>query len=463
PDYQSKSTNLALNKSLGYIPGATTPLGPLYIAAVLKKAGHEVNFIDGIFHTWEETEKKIRDESPEIVGISVTAFGAEKTKRLTGLIKKSNPNIFTIIGGPYPDAVQEKCLEEDSNLDAVSVGDGEYNMRDLCYALENKRDLSGVKGIIWRETPCKIVKNSPRPFIEDLDELPFPARELVDVKKYSPAIGHYKKLPNAGIIASRGCKGQCIFCHTRIFKDLYTRFRKPGYVVEEMAELIEKYGIKDFLFWDNNLTEDRDRIVTLCEEIIRRKFNIVWSGGTRADTIDKEIIAIMKRSGCWKLLVGIESGTQKSLDILNKGETLEQIEKVVCWIKAAGISVFATFIFGIPGETYNDALRTIEFAKKLDPDIAKFFTLSCNPGSIMSEKVHEYGNMPVTSHAQSFHAAGFVPYTMTRNELEEVLTRAYKEFYMRPSFIIKRALNIRNIEDLKQNIRGFLAFRQAEC
>ncbi len=460
PEYQAKPSKLALNNNIGLIPGATTPLGPLYIAAVLKKAGHDVKLIDGIFNSWEEMEKAVKNEQPQVAGISVTSFGFERTKRLTALIKKINPDIFTIIGGPFPDAMQEKCLEEDSNLDAVSIGDGEYNMRDLCNVIENNRNLSEVKGIIWRDVTGKIIKNPSSPFIENLDELPFPARELVEVKRYSPAIGHYKKLPNATIIGSRGCKGQCMFCHTKIFPDIYTRFRKPEYVVDEMEELIKKYGIKDFLFWDNNLTEDKERIMKLCENIIRRKLNIVWSGNTRADSIEPEIIKAMKRSGCWKLLIGVESGNQRSLDILNKGETVEQIEKAVGWIKKANINVFATFIFGIPGETYQDALKTIDLALKLEPDVAKFFTLSINPGSLLSKRVNEYGTMSTTSYAQCFQGEGFVPYTMTNEELHKVIAKAYRKFYMRPYFILRRLMKIRSIEDLKQNMRGFFAFSQ---
>ncbi|MBI5207909.1 MAG: cobalamin B12-binding domain-containing protein [Candidatus Firestonebacteria bacterium] len=458
PDYQAKPSKLALNKNIGLIPGATTPLGPLYIAAVLKNAGHDVKLIDGIFYSWEDVEKAVKNERPQVAGISVTAFGFDRTMRLTALIKNINPKIHTIIGGPFPDAMQEKCLEEDPNLDAVSIGDGEYIMRDFCNAIENCNDLSKVKGIIWRDGTGKIIKNPPCSFIENLDELPFPARELVEVKRYSPAIGHYKKLPNATIIGSRGCKGQCIFCHTKIFPGLYTRFRRPELVVDEMEELIKKYDIKDFLFWDNNITEDKERTVKFCEDIIKRKLNIVWSGNTRADSIDKNLAILMKKSGCWKLLIGVESGTQKSLDILNKGETVEQIEKAVGWIKKAGIDVFATFIFGIPGETYQDALKTIDLAIKLEPDVAKFFTLSINPGSIISTKFQEYGTMDTTSYAQCFQGEGFVPYSMSREELHKVIAKAYRRFYMRPYFILRRISKIRSIEDIKQNMRGFLAF-----
>lgn len=458
PDRQAEHSRL-LKRKFGLVPGATTPLGLLYIAGVLIRDGHNVIIADGVFFSWEEMTGIIKTERPDIIGISVTAFAWERTRRLISVIKKTDPKIYTIIGGPLPDALKEECLEEEKLLDAVSVGDGEYNMRDLCRTLDEKKSPSSVKGIIWKDEQGVIIKNPPRPFIRDLDELPYPARELVDLNKYSPAIGHYKKLPNATIIASRGCKGECIFCHTKIFPGLRTRFRDPLKVVEEMVDIKKKYGVKDFLFWDNNLTENRDWIMSLCEEIINMDLDIVWSGNTRADSIDEEIISVMKRSGCWKLLLGVESGSQKSLDILNKGENIEQIENAVAMIKKAGITVFATFIFGIPGETYEEALETIDFAIKLDPDVAKFFTLSCNPGTFLYSHAHEYGNLIPGSESQSFHSAGFVPHTMTREELQELLHTAYRRFYLRPHYIIRRALKVRSTEDLRQNIRGFLAFR----
>jgi radical SAM superfamily enzyme YgiQ (UPF0313 family) len=446
-----------MDKGFGLVPGATEPLGLLYIASFLKKGGHEVWVIDSIFSSTEDTIRFIRDKDPGILGVTIISFSWERAKVFLSEIKHNFPGLLTIVGGPFPTAWQEKCLQESPHIDFACIGEGEHIMRQLCGCLENGGEPGKIKGLIWRDKSGTVIKNEYAPLLEDLDELPFPQRSLVDMGRYSPSIGFYKRLPNATIVGSRGCSHSCLFCHTQTLGPK-VRYRSPGNVVDEMQEVIERHKVRDILFWDNNLTENRHRIFQICQEILGRNIKIAWSGNTRADTADEQTLRIMKKAGCRRLLMGIESGVQKNLDILRKGETIGQIEHAVSLCKKLNIEIFATFIFGIPGETYEEGLQTIEFACRLNPEYAKFFTLACHPGTELFRDIEKYGVMSSFTAAQSHQNAGFIPYTMKKNDVEKLLNMAYRGFYLRPKYIFMKILKIRSIEDLRQNIRGLAAF-----
>jgi radical SAM superfamily enzyme YgiQ (UPF0313 family) len=455
PSYMARKTKI--DKGFGLVPGVTEPLGLLYIASLLKNDGHRVWVIDSIFSSTKDLIKFVYEKEPALLGITVMSFSWEKAKAFLFKIKQHFPGLLTIVGGPFPTAWQERCLQECPSVDFVCIGEGEYVMQQLCSCLEGKRDLNKIKGLVWRNKSGRIINNGYAAPIENLDELPFPARELIDIRKYIPSIGYYKRLPNAAIVGSRGCSYNCLFCHTQTMGSR-TRYRGPINVMDEIKELINKYKVKDILFWDNNLTENKERIHLLCQEILRARIKIAWSGNTRADTVDAEILRMMKKSGCRRLLLGVESGVQKNLDVLRKKETLSQIKNTVRLCKSIGIEIFATFIFGIPGETYDEALRTIKFACRLNPEYAKFFTLGCHPGTDLYKNLKQYGTIWSFKDAQSHNNAGFVPFTMEREELKELLDLAYRRFYLRRRYILMKISKIRSIEDLQQDIRGFLAF-----
>ncbi|MGD9015528.1 MAG: radical SAM protein, partial [Candidatus Omnitrophota bacterium] len=292
---------------------------------------------------------------------------------------------------------------------------------------------------------------------ENLDKLPFPARELIDLKRYCPSIGFYKRLPNATIVGSRGCNYNCLFCHTQTM-GRKVRYRSAENIINEIKEVIREYKVRDILFWDNNLTGDKERIFKLCQEILKQHIKISWSGNTRADTVDEGTLKMMKKAGCRRLLLGVESGVQKNLNMLRKGETLEQIEQAVKLCKRIGIEIFATFMFAIPGETYEQGLLTIKFACRLNPEYAKFFTLACHPGTDLYQNIIKYGTLVSFTAGQSHQNAGFIPYTMKREEVKKLLNMAYRRFYLRVGYILMKILKIRSFEDLRQDIRGFWAF-----
>ena len=456
PEYMARRTR----SGRGLVPGATPPLGLLYIAAVLRQAGHDVFFLDGVEAREEDFIATIRREQIGFVGLLMMGYGWATGQPFLTALKEACPDIHLSVGGPWPDLRQRECLQENAAVDTAAAGDGETISLALVEALDARTPLADVRGIAWRDGDA-IVVNPDAELIYDLDSLPHPARDLVDLRRYSPAIGHYHRLPCTTMIGQRGCRHKCIFCHTNTWMRHGERYRSAEGVVNEMEELQGRYGVRDILFWDNNITESREVIYDRCEEIIRRDLGVIWSGNTRCDTIDLDMARLMRRAGCWKLLIGIESGSQRSLDVLEKGETLEQLERGVAACRQAGIRVFATFIFGVPGETYEEGLKTIEFANKLNADYTKFFTLAAHPGTTLHDKLDLYGTCLGHASSQSHQSGGFLPHTMTKKELDTLLHRANRSFYMRPRYLAYKLRTMRNLEDARQNLRGFRAYSRA--
>jgi radical SAM superfamily enzyme YgiQ (UPF0313 family) len=426
------------------------PLGTLYVAAVLQKAGHDVKFINGAFLTHEALLNEIKEYSPDIIGIYSTTFAWENAKK-TALDLKTMFGNRTLIcaGGPYPIAMQERCLEDAGDrLDAVVTGEGEYTFLEMIERLQAGKNLEGVQGIIYREGN-KIVKNAPRPLIEDLDSLPFPARELLgDANQYIPPPATYKRKPVAVMMTSRGCNRRCIYCF-QIDKDrkLGIRYRSIENVMEEIKFCLQQ-GYREIKFIDDTLAADYDRAMRFADEIKARKLDFTWFASACVNQVDKPLLKAFKDAGCWAILFGAESGVQKNLDAIRKGTTLDQIRKAVKAAKEVGLKVSTPFLFGIPGETYEEGLRTIEFALEINPDMANFHAITPFPGTYLYDNLDKYGTMSDQLRDFTYQGAAFIPYTMTREEIIDLRQKAFRKFYSRPSFIIGKILSLRSWDDL---------------
>ena len=426
------------------------PLGTLYVAAVLQKAGHEVKFINGAFLTHEALLHEIKEYSPDFIGIYSTTFGWENAKKTALDLKAMFGNrTFICAGGPYPIAMQERCLEDaGDSLDAIVTGEGEYTVLEMIERLQAGKNLEGVQGTILREGD-KIVKNPPRPLIEDLDALPFPARELLgDANQYIPPPATYKRKPVAVMMTSRGCNRRCIYCF-QIDKDrkLGIRYRSIENVMEEIKLCLQQ-GYREIKFIDDTLAADYDRAMRFAAEIKARQLDFTWFASACVNQVDKPLLKAFKDAGCWAILFGAESGVQKNLDAIRKGTTLDQIRKAVKAAKEVGLKVSTPFLFGIPGETYEEGLRTIEFALEINPDMANFHAITPFPGTYLYDNLDKYGTMSDELRDFTYQGAAFVPYTMTREEIIDLRQKAFRKFYSRPSFIIKKILSLRNWDDL---------------
>lgn len=433
------------------------PLGVLYVGAALLKAGHEVRFFNGAFLTHEKILRRVGEFDPHFAGIYSVTFGWYKAMQTAAAVKRLNPKIFTCAGGPYPIAMQEQCLHDCAHFDAVGTGEGELTVPEMLERLESGRSLDGVLGVAFRRG-AEIVKNPPRPLIEDLDSLPFPARELLgETDKYLPPPATYKRTPVTVMMTSRGCRRRCIFCF-QIDKERKSglrgeRFRSIENVLAEI-ELCLQQGYREIKFLDESFSADYDRAMQLCQAIRARRLDFTWFASACVNMVDRPLLQAMKNAGCWAILMGGESGVQDNLNTLHKAETLGHMRAAVRAAKEVGLTVSMPFIFGLPGETFADGLKTIEFALELDPDLANFHCLTPFPGTHLYEHREEYGTVSDNLEDYTYQGAAFVPYTMTREEIHVLRQLAFRRFYSRPAFLLRRLLRLRNFNDLRAAASG---------
>lgn len=386
--------------------GVFQPLGLAYIAAELIKDGHEVSILDALVEgaensfdigggrihiglSNEEIHTKIFELNPDVVGITVPfSIYANNALEIASLIKKINKNIHIILGGAHPTIMPEDVISN-LDIDFVVIGEGEITTKELVIRLEEKElhDFNDIKGIAYKKNG-KIIITEKRPFIEKLDSIPFPARHLLPLNKYNKIIGFNR----AAIITSRGCPFKCTFCSNHLLMGYKWRYRSPENVIEEIEELISKYKVNEIFFEDDNLTANKERIQKICTMIIEKKLKIKWftRNGIRADTLDEDTLKLMKKSGCQRIWLAPESGSQKVLDnIVKKKLDLSKIEEVVKNCKKIGLQVGCFFIIGLIGETKEDIAMTINFARKLKKLGANGFWISIAtpyPGTELYQK-----------------------------------------------------------------------------
>jgi len=433
------------------------PLGTLYVAAALKQAGHDVIFLNGAFIDHNKILEGIGSFSPDAVGLYSTAFGWDKAKFTASSLKVIDKDIHVFVGGPYPVALGARCLEDpdSTDIDSVITGEGELTSVKLAELIASgANSFNGVAGLVWRAGD-EVHDNGPRPLIEDLDKILFPARELLgDAGKYVPPPATYRRWPVAVIITSRGCNRRCLYCFQIDRNRTHgIRYRSVENVMQEI-ELCLEQGYREIKFIDDTLAADYDRAMEICAEIIKRKLDFTWFASACVNQVDEHLLRKFRDAGCWAVLFGAESGVQKNLNTIRKGITTEQTIKAVRAAQGAGLKVLTPFIFGIPGETYDEALQTIDFAIRLNPDVANFHSITPFPGTDLYDNVDEYGTISDDLRDYTYQGAAFVPHTMTRGQIAELRQIAFRRFYSRPSFLLKRLFSIRTVNDLKAALNG---------
>lgn len=381
-------------------PNVFQPLAMAYVAAVLEKE-HKVRIIDAPTEGWknleemdgtkyrvglknEEIAEKIKRWSPDVVGIEIPFSGWSKTAfEVAATVKSINKDIITVLDGQHPTARPENSLTNPS-IDFVVIGEQEYTVLELVGALEKgTTDFQKIRGIAFEKNGVPVV-TAPRPFIQDLDSLPFPARHLLPMETYFAAV---RENPLRGeirrswtmMITSRGCPYNCIFCTGCIVWGKKWRGRSPENVVDEIEQVVNTYRVKQIDFYDDNLTLDEKRMEKICDLIVKRGLHIEWftPSGVRADTLDETLLTKMKKSGCKKIRLAPESGVQRVVDqIIKKNLDLKKVEQAVVLAKKVGIKVGCFFVIGFIGETKEDIRKTISYAYKLRQLGAESFIFS---------------------------------------------------------------------------------------
>lgn len=439
-------------KDLMLIP-PLPPIELLYYASIAKKSGYDCKVKDYSVkaETLKDFEKDFREYKPDYLLINAASPTLENDLAVCSIAKKIDPQIVTIACGTHFLAYAKEVMDKNPQIDFIIRGEGEYTLEELLL----QKPLSEIKGLVYRLDEDVII-NEDRPFIDNLDELPFPARDLVDNKIFKrPDNGKIQTI----IKVSRGCPYHCFFCLATPVSGSKVRMRTPKNIVDEIKECIKKYNIRNFVFWSDIFDIDHNWVKDLCNKIIDEKLDIVWSANTRADTITEELAKLMHKSGCNLVSLGIESGSQEILDKIGKNITLEQAENAVKVLKKAGIKTYNYFVIGLPWETKEHIEKTIEFAKKLDSDFASFYTAAVLPPSKLYYYVKE-NNLEQENesfYTNTYYYPGVKTHYLSKAEILKLHKKAMKEYYLRPIFIIKKIFSVQSFTEIKNYFKSGMA------
>ncbi len=371
------------------LPAGNLPIGLMYIAAVLQRANVQVEILDAFFVgsdfeqtgevvtvglTYSQLVEEIRRRKPDVVGIAgpftCQIGNAVETSKAA---KEANPDLPVVLGGPHVTLVPKQFLQENLTVDIAVVGEGEYTMLEIAQYFEGKMQLSEINGIAYRQND-EVTVNPSRPFLVNLDELPYPAYDLVDMEQYlNPKKIGYRSFQNRAVsmITSRGCPFNCCFCAVHLHMGQGFRAHSSKYVLDHIQYVVDKYKVKNVFFEDDNLTLDVNRFEAICDGIIERKLKIGWEtpNGVRADCLNLNLLKKMKRSGCKSVFIGVESGDQQILDkVICKSLDLDRVVEFAKNSREIGLKTGAFYIIGFPGETKKDMQKTVNFALRLKRD-----------------------------------------------------------------------------------------------
>lgn len=411
------------------------PLGILYIAAVLEKEGHKVQVFDVSFREENEFLEKLIKFKPDLIGLSVSTTQLNYAKGISNILRKKLSETPIVCGGVHVTALPIESLKE-LNADFAVIGEGEYTMLDLCDKLESGDSLDTVKSLVYKKDG-KIVQNERRELIENLNELPFPARHLIDFEWYlippGPIRGNWLKRATT-LITSRGCPYRCIYCGSNLIFGKKVRRRSVDNVIAEIEYLEDVYKIDGMWFLDDTFTLNKKWVIDFCRKLRKNKINLTWGCQTRVNAIPEDLLVEMKRSGCVQLDVGVESGSEKILNVLQKDTNPKMIENTFGIAKKVGVRTMASFMVGNPEETMDDINKTLELAKKINPDFTLFFFTTPFPGTKLNKMAIENQWIKDTDYSNWLIRQTDTPImeiNFTGNELTKIRSELQNKFVFR--------------------------------
>ncbi len=363
------------------------PIGLGYLATILEQNDFKVHIIDCslLKISYKKVLEYMAKIKPIFIGITAYSSHYDQMKKLSHLIKKADNlrHIPLVLGGAHVTFLPEESIRE-CNADFVVIGEGELTIVELAAAIKNNTSRHDIKGIAFKEND-KIIINKARELIEDIDEIPFPAWNLIPPNAYpqDPHGHEYLRTPYAPIFTTRGCPYKCKYCASTNFWGNKFRRRSPKNVVDEIELLMNKYGVREIHIWDDNFTLIRKHVIGICDEIIKRSLDLKLKcpNGIRIDSLDAMVLDKMKKAGFYYLVLAVESGSQRILNSVNKKLDLRKVPEIVKLVKRFGFVTRGFFILGLPTETVNSLYETINYAKNLGLDFAAFFVAVPLPGS----------------------------------------------------------------------------------
>ena len=435
------------------------PIGLAYIAAVLEEADIKVSILDAsaLKYNFKETIQEIEKLNSKHVLINNASITFSEDLELSALIKNEFEDTYITFAGTHVTALPKESLSN-KEIDFIIIGEPEYSVRDLILALEQGKKLKDISGIGYKHNGNIVLTKARKP-IENLDEMPFPARHLIPNAKYFNPLA--KRLPYTTLLSSRGCPFKCTFCTSIILYGKKWRGRSSKNVVDEIEHVNERFKIKEVFFRDETFSFNRKRVLQICQDIKERGLDITWMCNTRVDTVDKELLKVMKSAGCHMLKFGVESGDQQILNNLKKGITLEDTRNAFRWAKELNISTVAHLMLGSPGETKETILKTINFTSELAPDYASFNITTPYPGTELFTLVEEMMKSKIVSSYDMEKALESAQFNMcftelSPKEIEEAFDKAYTQFYFKPQYILQRIKNQKTLSEILRLISAGL-------
>ncbi len=443
----------------------TPPLGLGYLASMLKlKGGHDVFLCEAIrdkISTIDSFYNFLSHVKPGVVGIQVYSVDLATVKGYLRCIKAYNPQIITVIGGPHPSALPDETMDYlGPDLDFIIVGEGEQAFLSLVNMIaEGGASWHGIPGLVWRNRNGEIVKNA-KESIRDIDKLPWPDWELLKPTLYphAPQGVFAKRFPNVPIAISRGCPMRCNFCTVKSVYGNGFRYRNIDNVIAEIKYLVKRFGVKEIIIQDDNFTFKKSAVLEFCDKV--SSLNILWNcnNGIQLNSIDDEVVKAMKEAGCYAVAVGIESGSQRILNDMNKDLNISQIEEKVNLLAKYKMRITGQFIIGYPTETRKDILDTIEFSKRLPIERGGFASFSPFPGSQIFFDLKkdrqlddlDFGDMSYYKVVKSFS-----PH-LSKKEVDILLKKAILLFHLRPLILSKILLNLGSFSNFWNIVRRFI-------
>lgn len=441
----------------GYLP----PMGMISVYNWLKYRGYQVDFIDTQFgdYTSEKLQHVLQRGAYDVVALPVYTPTADYAFQTAKLVKEALPDSIVVMGNIHVTTLPELSMEQCPELDFVIRHEAEFALDEFLSALANgDHDWSAIPGLVYRSNG-KVVVNPQRPFVSDLDQMPLGFYANLDLSRYVPHPTQYVVLPNYPFLTQRGCPYSCSYCEASLILGKKVRFYSPQRVVEELKILKYEKGARGIYFQDSTFTISRKYIVELMNLLIEADLGLLWSCNTRADRVDPELLDLMYRAGGRHIILGIESANQASLDLVQKGTTVEKQTQGVKWIREAGFNYSTSFIICLPGEDEQMVRNTIDYAKELGAQTATFYLPVPFPGSKLYESCKADDGLRCNASWSDFLAIDFdnpvyVNPIFGIEGMRYWYKRAFIEFYTSPRVWWRNLKSIRNLQDASRFMRG---------